>query len=66
MELPQDNLKCRETRFRICEIEIAVGEAIDKICEDHNYQIEYSEINHAIVNILNRNLGYENFPKKED
>jgi len=40
-------------------LKIAISEAIDKVCEDNNFQIEYAVINTALCDIMRDNLGYE-------
>jgi len=54
---PKITDKIRESRKKINEIDYAIQEAIDKVCEKYNYEITSEEINLAVNNILNRNLG---------
>lgn len=53
------NKKQQEVRKNINKLNIAITEAIDKICEESNYEITYSEINSALTDTLKSNLGYE-------
>lgn len=41
------------------KLNIAIGETIDKLCKESNYQITYAEINSALVKRLSSNLRYE-------
>jgi hypothetical protein len=54
---PKITDKIRESRKKINEIDYAIQEAIDKVCEKYDYKITPEEINLAVNNILNRNLG---------
>jgi len=53
------NKKQQEVRKNIGNIQNAVTDAIDKLCEESNYQITYAEINAALSDTLRSNLGYE-------
>lgn len=53
------NKKQQEVRKNINKLNNAITEAIDKICEESDYQITYAEINSALTDILRSNLGYE-------
>ncbi len=53
------NKKQQEVKRNINKLNMAIGEAIDKICEDSGYEISYSEINSALTDTLRSNLGYE-------
>lgn len=37
----------------------AIQEAIDKVCEEENFEITYAEINAAIIDILKSNNSFE-------
>ena len=64
VELPTISKKSQAKRVLINKLEGDIGKAIDSLCEESGYQIEYAEINLALTNILHRNLGYENYPRK--
>ena len=53
------NKKRQDVRKNINKLNIAITEAIDKICEESNYEITYAEINSALTDTLRSNLGYE-------
>ncbi len=53
------NEKQQEVRRNISELNNAITEAIDKICQEHDYEITYAEINSALTDRLRSNLGYE-------
>ena len=53
------NEKQQEVRRNISELNNAITEAIDKICQKHDYKITYAEINSALTDTLKSNLGYE-------
>ena len=38
---------------------MAIQEAIDKICEEENFEITYAEINAAVIDILKSNNSFE-------
>ena len=46
-------------RQRIGKVSRAIQEAIDKICEDENYQVTYAEINAGIIEALHSNNQFE-------
>jgi hypothetical protein len=56
MKLPDNYMKIQK---RITELEIAIQDGIDKICERDNFEVTYAEINCAVTKILQRNIGYE-------
>ena len=47
------------SRKRTLKISMAVQEAIDKICEEENFEITYAEINASILEVLRSNNGQE-------
>lgn len=53
------NKKQQEVRKNIGKLNNAITDAIDKICEESNYQITYAEINSALADVIKSNLGYE-------
>ena len=53
------NKKQQEVRKNISKVNVAITEAINKICEESNYEITYAEINSALTDTLRSNLGYE-------
>jgi hypothetical protein len=53
------NKKQQEVRKNIGDLQNAIIVAIDKLCEESNYQITYAEINTALTDTLRSNLGYE-------
>jgi uncharacterized phage protein gp47/JayE len=53
------NEKQTIARKRISEIETAITKAIDKICEDENFEVSYSEINAAMLNVMKNFNGHE-------
>ena len=53
------NKKQQQVRKNINKLNITITEAIDKICEESNYEITYAEINSALTDTLRSNLGYE-------
>ena len=53
------NKKQQEVRKNINKLNNAIIGAIDKICEESDYQITYAEINTALTDTLRSNLGYE-------
>lgn len=53
------NKKQQEVRENINKINIAITSAIDKVCEESNYEITYAEINSALTYTLKSNLDYE-------
>ena len=46
-------------RKRVGKISTAILEAIDKICEEENFEITYAEINAAVINVLKSNNSFE-------
>ena len=46
-------------RKRVGKISIAIQEAIDKICEEENFEITYAEINAAVIDVLKSNNSFE-------
>ena len=46
-------------RKRVGKISMAIQEAIDKICEDENFEISYAEINAAVIYVLKSNNSFE-------
>lgn len=46
-------------RKRITKISFAVQEAVDKICQEENFDITYSEINCALLEVLKSFNGFE-------
>lgn len=56
MKVNGKQMKMREHKI---QLNIAISEAIDKVCEKNNFQIEYSVINAALCDIIRDNLGYE-------
>lgn len=46
-------------RKRISKIEIAVREAVDKICEEEKFEITYAEINSAMLKVMEGFNGHE-------
>lgn len=53
------NKKQQEVRKNINKLNNAITDAIDKICEESNYEITYAEINSALTDTIRSNLGYE-------
>ena len=53
------NKKQQEVRKNIGNLQSVITDAIDKLCEESNYQITYAEINAALTDTLRSNLGYE-------
>ena len=51
--------KQKEVRININKLNIAISEAIDKVCVESGYTISYAEINSALTNTLKSNLGFE-------
>ena len=51
--------KQKEVRININKINIAISEAIDKVCVESGYTISYAEINSALTDTLKSNLGFE-------
>ena len=49
-------------RKRVIKLSTAIQEAIDKICEEDNYEITYAEINAAMITIM---TDYNNFELRE-
>ena len=46
-------------RKRVGKISMTIQEAIDKICEEENFEISYAEINAAIIDVLKSNNSFE-------
>ena len=46
-------------RKRVGKISRAIQEAIDKICEEENFEITYAEVNAAVIDILKSNNSFE-------
>ena len=46
-------------RKRVGKISMAIQEAIDKICEEENFEITYAEINAAVIDVLKSNNSFE-------
>lgn len=46
-------------RERKSKLEMAIHEAIDKICEAENYEITYAEINSALLAVMASHNKYE-------
>jgi len=44
---------------RVGKISTAIQEAIDKICEEENFDISYVEINAAVIDVLKSNNSFE-------
>jgi hypothetical protein len=65
MKVNGKQMKMREHGI---QLRIAISEVIDKVCEKHDFQIEYSVINATLCDIIRDNLGYEmkNIWKSED
>jgi len=53
------NKKQQEVRKNIRNLQNAITDSIDKLCEESDYQITYVEINAALTDTLRNNLGYE-------
>lgn len=58
-KLPKVSHSRQEHRIRVTKLEIAIQEAIDKVCDDYEYQVTYNEINTALTRALSSNLGFE-------
>ena len=54
-------LKQRQTlaRMRILELQTAIQESIDKICEREKYEVTYAEINSALLKVISSNNWHE-------
>ena len=46
-------------RKRVFKLHMAIQEAIDKICEEENFEITYAEINASLIEVIKSNNGYE-------
>jgi hypothetical protein len=44
---------------RIGKISMAIQDAIDKICEEENFEITYAEINAAMIETMKSYNGFE-------
>lgn len=44
---------------RINKISFAIQTAIDEICKEENFEITYTEINAAILEVMSSNNSYE-------
>jgi len=55
----QINPKERKISRNILDLKIAIQDAIDKLCKEHDYQLTYAEINYALIQTLNSNVGCE-------
>ncbi len=53
------NMRQKIARHRINKISTAVQTAIDKLCEESNYDITYAEINAAMLQVMGSFNGYE-------
>jgi hypothetical protein len=53
------NKKQTLKKNRILKIESAVQEAIDKICQEENFDVSYAEINSALIKIMKSNNEFE-------
>ena len=49
-------------RKRVIKLSTAIQEAIDKICEEDNYEITYAEINAAMITTMK---DYNSFELRE-
>lgn len=56
MNLPKLPKNYVAVKKRLQELEWAIQEGIDTVCERHNYEVTYAEINSVLTTILNRNL----------
>ena len=59
MKLPGINERQTVAIKRVGKISTAIQEAIDKICEEENFEITYAEINAAIIDVLKINNSFE-------
>jgi hypothetical protein len=46
-------------RKRVGKISMAIQEVIDKICKEENFEITYTEINAAVIDVLKSNNSFE-------
>lgn len=46
-------------RMRILELQTAIQESIDKICEREKYEVTYAEINSALLKVISSNNWHE-------
>ena len=53
------NERQTQARKRVDKISTAIQEAIDKICEEENFEITYAEINAAVIDVLKSNNSFE-------
>lgn len=56
LKIPEKYFTVKKT---IGQLQSEIQNAIDKICEEHNYTISYAEINSALMNILKSNNSEE-------
>lgn len=48
-----------QLKKNVSKIRWSITEAIDKVCQEQNYEVTYLEINMALSEVLRSNLGYE-------
>ena len=53
------NKKQQNVRRNLLELRVEIQQAIDIICEKHDFKITYAEINTALTNVLKDNIEHE-------